>query len=110
MSKNSDNITRTQYISFRVSFLEKRAIELTAKDANLSTSAYARKSALNQKIKLRFTPDEIQAYNTLHIYHRNFKYISNLMRSSFFKKNQIVIEEIKEVTELIQQHLKKFEQ
>jgi len=102
-------ITRTKYISFRVSNIEKKAIALAAKDANLSTSEYTRRASLNMKVTLRFSPEELEVYNNLHAYHRNFKAIGNLIKSKYFKKNETILQELEEVIGLIRCHLGKFE-
>ncbi len=100
---------RTRYISFRVSNIEKKAIALAAKDANLSTSEFARRASLNMKVTLRFSPEELEVYNNLHTYHRNFKAIGNLIRSKHFNKNETILQELAEVIQLIKVHLGKFE-
>ena len=101
---------RTKYISFRVSNIEKQAIALAAKECGLSTSEFSRRAALNMKVTLRFSPEEIEVYKNLHIYHRNFKTISNLVKSDYFKKNDTILFELEEVIRLIRAHLEKFEQ
>lgn len=101
---------RTQYISFRVSYIEKKAIALAAKETGLSTSKFTRRAALNQKVTLRFSPQELEVYKNLHVYHRNFKAISNLIKSPHFYKNEMILHELQEVISLIKQHLQKFEQ
>ncbi len=102
--------TRTKYISFRVSHIEKKAISLAAKEANLSTSTFARRAALNMKVTLRFSPEELEVYNNLHAYYRNFKSIGNLIKSKHFHKNDMILYELEEVIKLIKNHLGKFEQ
>ncbi|WP_159519767.1 plasmid mobilization protein [Sunxiuqinia indica] len=101
---------RTQYISFRVSYIEKKAIALAAKETGLSTSEFARRAALNQKVALRFSQEELEVYKNLHTYHRNFKTISNLIKSQHFYKNDMILRELEEVISLVKQHLQKFQQ
>ncbi|MCG6188027.1 plasmid mobilization protein [Maribellus maritimus] len=101
---------KTKYISFRISNIEKKAITMAAKETGLSTSEFSRRAALNMKVTLRFTPEEMEVYKNLHIYHRNFKVIGNLVKSDYFKKNDIILLELEEVIKLIKTHLKKFEQ
>ena len=101
---------RTKYISFRVSNIEKKTIALAAKEANLSTSEFARRAAMNMKVTLRFSPEELEIYNNLHTYHRNFTSISNLVKSKHFQKNENILLELEEVIKLIKIHLGKFEQ
>ena len=110
MPRKKEIITRSEYISFRVFNLEKKAIAMAAKEVNMSTSDFARSAALNMKVTLRFTPEELQVYENLHIYHKNFKVIGNLIRSKHFNKNEMILQELAEVIELIKDHLKKFEQ
>ncbi|MCW0481196.1 plasmid mobilization protein [Gaoshiqia sediminis] len=101
---------RTQYISFRVSYIEKKAVAMAARETGLSTSEFARRAALNQKVTLRFSPQELEVYKNLHAYHRNFKLISNLIKSPHYYKNEMILHELQEVITLIRQHLQKFEQ
>ncbi|MCG6191544.1 plasmid mobilization protein [Maribellus maritimus] len=101
---------KTQYISFRVSYTEKKAIILAARAVNLSTSEFARRAALNMKVTLRFSSEELEIYKNLHTYHRNFKAIGNLVKSDYFKKNDTILLELEEVISLIKAHLEKFEQ
>lgn len=101
---------RTKYISFRVSNSEKKAIDLAAKECSVSTSEFSRRASLSIKVTLRFSPEELEAYNNLHAYHRNFKSIGNLIKSKYFHKNDIVLYELEEVIKLIKNHLGKFEQ
>lgn len=109
MGRKKEIVTRTEYISFRVSALEKKVIELSAKEANLSTSNFTRRAAMNMKVTLRFSPEELKAYNDLHKYHVNFTYISNLIKSSDVNKKEKLIKEIEVVQTLIKQHIIKFE-
>ena len=101
---------RTKYISFRVSNTEKKAIALAAKECNLSISEFTRRAALNMKVTLRFSPEEMEVYKDLHVYHRNFKSIGNLIKSKHFHKNDMTLYELEEVIKLIKKHLVKFEQ
>ncbi len=102
--------TRTRYISFRVNNIEKKAISMAAKDCGLSTSEFARRASLNMKVTLRFSPEELEVYNNLHIFHRNFAVIRNLVKSDYFRKNDTILLELEEVIKLIKAYLKKFEQ
>ena len=101
---------RTKYISFRVSNIEKQAIALAAKECGLSTSEFSRRAAFNMKVTLRFSPEEMKVYKNLHVYHRNFKVIGNLVKSDYFKKNDTILLELEEVIKQIKVHLGKFEQ
>lgn len=101
---------RTRYISFRVSNIEKQAIAMAAKECGISTSEFARRAAMNMKVTLRFSPEELEVYKNLHTYHRNFTAISNLIKSKYFKKNDTILLELQQVIEQIKNHLGKFEQ
>jgi hypothetical protein len=101
---------RTKYISFRVSNSEKKAIALAAKECCVSTSEFARRASLSMKVTLRFSPEELDIYNNLHAYHRNFKSIGNLIKSKHFHKNDMILYELEEVIKLVRKHLGKFEQ
>jgi hypothetical protein len=103
-------ITRPKYISFRVSNIEKKAIAMAAEECNLSTSEFARRASLNMKVTLRFSPEELQVYNDLHTYHRNFKSLSNLIKSKHFHKNDMILYELEVLINLMKKHLGKFEQ
>lgn len=52
----------TRYISFRVSNIEKQAIALAAKECGLSISEFSRRAALNMKVTLRFSLEEMKVY------------------------------------------------
>lgn len=101
---------RTKYISFRVSNIEKKAITLAAQECGLGTSEFARRASLNMKATLRFSPEELEVYNNLHTYHRNFTAISNLVKSKHFNKNETILRDLEEIIKLIKIHLRKFEQ
>ena len=101
---------KTKYISFRVSNIEKKAITMAAKETGLSTSEFARRAALNMKVTLRFSPEEMEVYKNLHVFHRNFKAISNLVKSDYFRKNDTILLELEEMIKQIKAHLEKFEQ
>ncbi len=109
MPRKKELITRSKYISFRVSPLEKKAIELSAEETNLSTSSFARRAALNMKVTLKFTPEELEVYKDLQLYHRNFKLIGNLIRGNDFNKKEKIVDELITVMNLLKQHLKHFE-
>ncbi len=101
---------KTKYISFRISNIEKKAITMAAKETGLSTSEFARRAALNMKVTLRFSPEEMEVYKNLHVFHRNFKAISNLVKSDYFRKNDTILLELEEMIKQIKAHLEKFEQ
>ena len=83
---------------------------MAAKETGLSTSEFARRAALNMKVTLRFSPEEMEVYKNLHVYHRNFKAISNLVKSDYFRKNDTILLELEEMIKQLKAHLEKFEQ
>ena len=83
---------------------------MAAKETGLSTSEFARRAALNMKVTLRFSPEEMEVYKNLHVFHRNFKAISNLVKSDYFRKNDTILLELEEMIKQIKAHLEKFEQ
>jgi len=100
-------MSRESKIEFRVSALEKKAIELTAQEVGMSVSDYCRKSALGKDVKMRFTDEQLLVYKDLHQYHTNFSRIAQLIRAKGYTTP--LLQEIEEVTKLIRQHLKGFE-
>lgn len=46
-------------------FSKSKAIALVAKETGLSTSEFARRAALGQKVTLRFSPQELEVYKNL---------------------------------------------
>lgn len=99
-------VKRKSLIPVRVTPLEKKVIQLSAVKAGLTVSDFVRKSAMNKTVRLRFSPEELEAYKTLQEYHKNFSRISNLMKSRDPQLN----EEIEKTQKLIFEHLKKFNQ
>lgn len=96
--------TKTTYIKFRCSRFEKRLLQIKAKRANLSLSAYCRMVALDDKIVERFTDQQIEIYKTLLEYHHNFKRIGNM----FKKRNPKLQQEVYQLAEEIKDHLMSF--
>jgi len=83
-------------LSIRLYPTEKIALKLLAKNCGLSLSDYLRKTGLDQKIKSRFTPEELSIYQMLVDYRNHFSRISNLIKDQldFKKEVQLVIEKI----------------
>ncbi|MDX9694529.1 MAG: hypothetical protein RBT49_01955 [Bacteroidales bacterium] len=108
MPRKKEIVTRSEHIVYRVSPLEKKTIELAAKETNLSTGSFARRAALNMKVVLRFSQEELEIYHNLQQYHRNFKLIGNLIRGNDFNKKEKIIAELDQVISLIKDHLKRF--
>lgn len=63
----------------RCTLLEKRAIQLQARQAGLSDAEYLRNAALKRNITYKLTAEEIEVYKMLASYRHNFKLISNLI-------------------------------
>ncbi|MGI2257547.1 plasmid mobilization protein [Candidatus Cardinium hertigii] len=83
-------------LSIRLYPTEKIALKLLAKNCGLSLSDYLRKTGLHQKIKSRFTPEELSIYQMLVDYRNHFSRISNFIKDQldFKKEVQLVIEKI----------------
>ena len=107
MARPKELVTRNKEIKCRVTPLEKKAIELSADEAGLSLSDFVRKCAMNKKVRLRFTPEEMETYAMLHKYHDNFRRISNLIKNNPHVTEELT-KEVKEVQALIYDHLKQF--
>lgn len=109
MSRPWKAIKRKKQIHLRVTPLEKKWIEHTAKEVGLSVSDFLRKSALNKEIRVRFSQEEIELFKDLNQYHTNFSRIGNVIRKNKAKVNPELITEIKLVKEEIRTILKRFE-
>ena len=66
---------------FRSTRMERKVIELNAKNVGLSFSEYVRKQALKLEMKERFSPEEVEAFKLLAQYSNNFKNISNYIKN-----------------------------
>jgi uncharacterized protein (DUF1778 family) len=106
MSRPEIAVKRSSLIPVRVTPLQKKVIQLTAKKTGLSVSDFMRKSAMNKTVRIRFSNEELEAYKTLQEYHKHFARISNLIKS----KDPQLTAEIEKTQQLIFEHLKKFEQ
>ena len=60
------------------------------------------------KVRLRFSPGELEIYKDLHKYHNNFSYIGNLIKGHEENKEKKILQEIETVKSLIRDHLKRF--
>jgi len=107
--KKKEKIARKYFISFRVSALEKKVIEMAARKVNLSNSNFVRRAALNMKVKLRFSPQELEFYSDLHQYHTHFARISNLISATGVAGKKGLLSEIIIVQRLIKEHLTRFQ-
>jgi len=89
-------------IKFRCSVYEKKLLQVKAKAAGLSLSAFCRRSLLEQQITERMNEEHIHTYKMLVKYHNNFKRIGNMYK----KGNPKLSEEVIQVAEEIKKHLK----
>ena len=92
-------------IEFRVGSLDKAIIEKKAKKAGLSISEFCRRSVLDQKVDYKLTSEELQIYQELHEFRRNFVLISNM----FKVKDPLLAEQVRSTAAKIENHLKKFQ-
>lgn len=95
---------KKEKIEFRVSNLDKAIIEKKAEHSGLSVSEYVRRSALNQKIDCKFTDRELEVYQDLHQFRRNFVLISNMFKI----KDPELANKVRGTVELLEKELKKF--
>ena len=89
-------------IKFRCSAYEKKLLQVKAKAAGSSLSAFCRNSLMEQQIIERMNEDHIKTYKMLVKYHNNFKRIGNMYK----KGNPKLSEEVVLVAEEIKKHLK----
>jgi len=92
-------------IDFRCTSLEKAIIEKKAENTGLSTSEFCRASALGQKIRSKFTEEEMEVYKMMLKYHKNFTALSNLFKA----KNPSLSNETKVLADQIKTILKKLQ-
>lgn len=87
---------KSSTLSIRLYPTEKVALKLLAKNCGLSLSDYLRKTGLHQKIKSRFTLEELSIYQMLVDYRNHFTHISNLIKYQldFKKEVQLIIQKI----------------
>ena len=94
--------TQSDKLTLRLYSVEKKAIQLAARKAGISTSAFVRKACLEKDLSAKLSDQEIAIYKTLVEYRNNFARISNLI-----KNRADFTAELKDVTRLIDTHLKK---
>ncbi|MCH3886007.1 mobilization protein MbpA [Tenacibaculum aquimarinum] len=98
-------MNKKKSLKFRCTSLEKAIIEKKAENSGLSTSAFLRASALNQKISSKFTSEEMEVFQMLVKYHNNFSALSNLFKA----KDPSLSNETKVLADEIKNHLKKLQ-
>lgn len=101
MARPKVAVKRTHQVHFRCTALEK-SNQKQAEHSGLQVAEYVRAAALNVKISFKLTEGEVAAYKVLTEYRNNFTHLGNLVRN-----RQDFAQEIKEVIQLIDQHLKK---
>lgn len=108
MARPIELVKRDERVVCRTTALEKKAIELMAEEAGLSTSDWVRKTAMNKTVKVRFSPEEVRYFKEMQTFHLYFTKISNLIKQDNREVTQALLKEIKETQMQMQQHLKKF--
>ncbi|WCC43756.1 mobilization protein MbpA (plasmid) [Tenacibaculum finnmarkense] len=91
-------------LELRCTALEKAIIKKKAENSGLSTSEFCRASALGQKIGSKFTDEEMEVYQTLHKFHKNFTALSNLFKAknpSLSNETKVLADEIKQIIQKI---------
>ena len=99
--KKTKNMKRA-LIKFRCSVYEKKLLQVKAKAAGSSLSAFCRNSLMEQQITERMHEEHISTYKMLVKFHNNFKRIGNMYKRSNPKLDQ----EVTQVAEEIKKHLK----
>tara|TARA_R110000765_G_scaffold124300_1_gene221481 strand:- start:140 stop:496 length:357 start_codon:yes stop_codon:yes gene_type:complete len=100
--KEKTNTMKRALIKFRCSIYEKKLLQVKAKAAGTSLSAFCRNSLMEQQITQRMNEEHISTYKMLVKYHNNFKRIGNMYK----KGNPKLSEEAIFVAEEIKKHLK----
>jgi len=97
-------MVKKEQIKFRCTALEKAIIEKKAGNSKQSVSSYCRSSALGQKIAYKLTDEELQDYQSLTQFYKNFTAISNLLKN----KDSAFAKEVATTAGEIKRHLQKF--
>lgn len=92
-------ITRSETLRFRVFSLEKKAIQLAARQAGMPISEYLRQCALGKEIKFRLTDEEIEIFQMLRQYRTNFSRLSSMIKKHEPGKVKVLDELIKGIDE-----------
>ena len=102
VAKKKIQTMKRALIKFRCSVYEKKLLQIKAKAAGKSLSAFCRNSLIEQQIIERMNEEHINTYKMLVKYHNNFKRIGNMYK----KGNPTLNEEVTLVAEEIKKHLK----
>ena len=100
MEDLNTKIKRDEILKIRVSAFEKTAIQVKAQSTGLPMSTYIRRCALDKKIAVLPTSEEVQAYIELKNLEVNFKRISNLYAKN---KNPYLKEYTQEIKNVIEE-------
>ena len=98
-------VNKDKEIKLRLSEEDKKEIEKRAKKTGLSMSEYLRRTALNRKINVRFSDEEIEAWKNLTSISNSLKNLSNILNK---EHREHLIFEIRNINEQIKKELKKF--
>ena len=102
LQRKKTNTMKRALIKFRCSVYEKKMLQLKAKAAGSSLSAFCRNSLMEQQINQRMSEEHVATYKMLVKYHNNFKRIGNMYK----KGNPKLSQEVVLVAEEIKKHLK----
>lgn len=94
---------KSKNLMIRINLFDYKLIKIKAEDCGISTSEFIRKCALNKSLPKSLNSDELEVYKDLKKYHHNFTAISNLLKKGDYTS---MIIEIKQVQNLIKEHLK----
>jgi hypothetical protein len=95
---------KKEFVQFRCSIYEKKLLRVKAKKSGLSISEYCRRAAFDDRIIERLTLKQIEMYQMLVKYQRNFKLIGNMFR----KRNPKLADEVVLLANEIRKHLYSF--
>ena len=102
VAKKKIHTMKRALIKFRCSVYEKKLLQVKAKAAGTSLSAFCRNSLMEQQITQRMSEEHMDTYKMLVKYHNNFKRIGNMYK----KGNPKLSQEVIVVAEEIKKHLK----
>lgn len=104
-SESLPHMNKDKEIKLRLSEEDKKEIEKRAEKTGLSMSEYLRRTALNRKINVRFSDEEIEAWKNLTSISNSLKNLSNILNK---ENREELILEIKSINEQIKKELQKF--
>ena len=104
MSRPKQIVHKNKLIQFKVTALEKKAIQLNAKKLNLSVSELCRKSTFNVRIYMPLSSEELEVYKTLVRFKTDFDRIATYFKNS----NPLFANKVLSVARKLKEHLQKF--